>query len=191
MTLKDNKIVFITIDQRYIRSLYAACNEVYYRTSDYDNKPYLGVLINVDENNKYAIPLTSAKEKHKFLKNYDNGKLVIYEDVSPSVMSVNDIWKPNIDGTAKHILSVLNIAKMIPLKEGYYSEVNINVEVSDSIDVVRYKNLLNKELRICVSKKDKILRESEKIYTKQITTGKVYFSYCDFKKLEAARDSFI
>ena len=189
MILKDNRIVFITIDQNYLRTLYNACSEVYFRTFDYDKKPYVGVLITVD-GNRYAAPLTSAKEKHKAWKNYDNGKMVIYENVNPSNMSKNDIWKLNIDGTAKHILSVLNIAKMIPLKEGLYNIVNVNPDSNDTPEQSRYKNLLNKELQFCVSNKEKIIRESEKIYSKQITTGKIYFGYCDFKALEVARDSY-
>ena len=90
-TLKDNKIVFITIDQNYLRALYNGCNEVFYRTYDYDKKPYIGVLVTLS-GNKYAIPLTSAKEKHKSWKNYDNGKMVVFENVNPSAMGPNDIW---------------------------------------------------------------------------------------------------
>lgn len=190
MILKDNKIVFITIDQQYLRALYNACTEVYFRTNNYDNKPYVGVLVTINDS-KYAIPLTSAKEKHKTWKNYDNGKMVVFENVNPAAMRANDIWKLNQDGTAKHILSVLNIAKMIPLKEGLYSIVNINPDLNDTIEQSNYKNLLNKELQFCISNKEKIIRESDKIYTKQINSGKVYFSYCDFKKLEEARDNYI
>lgn len=189
MILKDNKIVFITIDQNYLCALYNACNEVFYRTYGYDKKPYVGVLVTVN-GSKYAIPLTSAKEKHKTWKNYDNGRMVVFENVNQSAMGANDIWKLNQDGTAKHILSVLNIAKMIPLKEGLYSIVNVNPDPNDTIEESKYKNLLNKELQFCISNKEKIIRESDKIYTKQISSGKVYFSYCDFKKLEETRDNY-
>lgn len=50
--------------------------------------------------------------------------------------------------------------------------------------------IINKELQFCISNKEKIIRESERIYTKQINSGKVYFSYCDFKKLEETRDNY-
>lgn len=190
MILKDNKILFVTIDQRYLRALYDACNEVFYRTYDYDRKPYVGILVTIN-GNKYAIPLSLAKEKHKTWKNYDNGRMVVFETVNPSAMGPNDIWKLNQDGTVKHILSILNIAKMIPLKEGLYSVIDINLNQSDTIEQTKYKNLLNKELQFCITNKEKIIRESGKIYSNQISTGIVYFSYCDFKKLEKARDNYI
>lgn len=138
------------------------------------------MLITVN-GSKYAISLTSAKEKHKLWKNYDNGRTVVFENVNPFAMGINDIWKMNQDGTAKHILSVLNIAKMIPLKEGLYSIVDVNPDPSDTIEQSKYKSLLNKEFQFCVSNKGKIVRESGKIYSRQINGGKVYFSYCDFK----------
>ena len=64
---------------------------------------------------------------------------------------------------------------MIPLKEGLYSIVNINPDLNDTIEQSNYKNLLNKELQFCISNKEKIIRESEKMYTKQINSGKSIF----------------
>ena len=61
---------------------------------------------------------------------------------------------------------------MIPLKEGLYSIVNINPDLNDTIEQLNYKNLQNKELQFCISNKEKIIRESEKMYTKQINSGK-------------------
>lgn len=55
---------------------------------------------------------------------------------------------------------------MTLLKEGLYSIVNINPDLNDTIEQSNYKNLLNKELQFCISNKEKIIRESEKIYTK-------------------------
>ena len=79
---------------------------------------------------------------------------------------------------------------MIHQKEGLCSIANINPDLNDTIEQSNYKNLLNKELQFCISNKEKIIRENEKIYTKQINnSGKVYFSYCDFKKLEETRDT--
>ena len=171
MILKDNKIVFIKIDQNYLRGLYNACNEVFYRTYDYDKKPYIGVLVTLS-GNKYSIPLTSAKEKHKSWKNYDNGRMVVFENVNPSAMGPNDIWKLNQDGTAKHILSVLNIVKMIPLKEGLYSIVNVNLDPNDTIEQSKYKNLLNKELQFCIFIKKKTLEKATKYILSKLIVKK-------------------
>lgn len=60
----DGNMKFINIDSNYIKMLNLACPEVYYKSVSYDNKPYIGILIN-EENRSYVIPLSSAKEKHK------------------------------------------------------------------------------------------------------------------------------
>lgn len=62
-SLKKN-LKFITIDQNYLKTLQDSCREVYYKPTGYEKKPYIGILINED-NNQYVIPLSSAKEKHK------------------------------------------------------------------------------------------------------------------------------
>lgn len=68
-SLKD-KLKFININQDYLKYLHEQCPEVYYKPIGYDNKPYLGILINNDKS-QYVIPLSSAKEKHKTWKNVD------------------------------------------------------------------------------------------------------------------------
>lgn len=45
----------------------------------------------------------------------------------------------------KHILSVIDIKKMIPIVDGLYSRVNINDDNSDTDEIRKYKDLLNKE----------------------------------------------
>ena len=64
----EGKMTFINIDQNYIKKLHDACSEVYYKSYGYENKPYIGILINQNDR-KYVIPLSSAKEKHKVWKN--------------------------------------------------------------------------------------------------------------------------
>ena len=147
-------------------------------------------MITINGHN-YAIPLSSAKEKHKGFKNYHNGILVVYETVNPNVLSKKDIWKMNNDGTAKHIMSILNITKMIPLKEKCYNIVDINQKQFDSLRERKYKDLLNKELRFCIANKEKIVNESEKIYMYQMKTGKIKNGYCNFRLLEEAKESFM
>ena len=71
-SLKD-KLTFININQDYLKYLHDCCPEVYYKPIGYDNKPYLGILINKDET-QYVIPLSSAKEKHKNWKNIESDR---------------------------------------------------------------------------------------------------------------------
>lgn len=64
----DGSMKFINIDKNYIKKLNQVCSEVYYKPVGYDNKPYIGILIN-EGKRFYVIPLSSAKEKHKNWKN--------------------------------------------------------------------------------------------------------------------------
>lgn len=41
-TLEGN-LTFINIDQNYLKKLHDICSEVYYKTSCYENKPYIGI----------------------------------------------------------------------------------------------------------------------------------------------------
>lgn len=64
----EGKLTFINIDQNYLKKLHDVCSEVYYKPNGYENKPYIGILIN-KSNRKYVIPLSLAKEKHKTWEN--------------------------------------------------------------------------------------------------------------------------
>jgi len=61
----DRNMKFINIDSDYIKMLNQACPEVYYKSIGYENKPYIGILIN-EENRSYVIPLT-AKMTQKII----------------------------------------------------------------------------------------------------------------------------
>ena len=74
----DGNVKFINIDANYIKKLNLACSEVYYKSVGYDNKPYIGILIN-EVNRSYVIPLSSAKEKHKSWKNVNQECYLVYE----------------------------------------------------------------------------------------------------------------
>ncbi len=144
----EGKLTFINIDQSYLKKLHDACSEVYYKPSGYENKPYIGILINKHDR-KYVIPLSSAKAKHKTWKNVDKECYLVYEMAKRSSMGQGDIWVAAEEDNVKHILSVMDIKKMIPIVDGVYSRVNINPEDADTDDVKKYKDLLNKEYSFC------------------------------------------
>lgn len=122
MFILEGKLIFINIEQSYLKKLHDACSEVYYKPSGYENKPYIGILINKNDR-KYVIPLSSAKEKHKTWKN-----------------------------------------------------------------VKKYKDLLNKEYSFCLKVIDEVIGRANKLYDKQMATGKVVKFCCDFKALEEVAD---
>lgn len=122
MFILEGKLTFINIEQSYLKKLHDACSEVYYKPSGYENKPYIGILINKNDR-KYVITLSSAKEKHKTWKN-----------------------------------------------------------------VKKYKDLLNKEYSFCLKVIDEVIGRANKLYDKQMATGKVVKFCCDFKALEEVAD---
>ena len=122
MFILEGKLTFINIEQSYLKKLHDACSEVYYKPSGYENKPYIGILINKNDI-KYVIPLSSAKEKHKTWKN-----------------------------------------------------------------VKKYKDLLNKGYSFCLKVIDEVIGRANKLYDKQMATGKVVKFCCDFKALEEVAD---
>ena len=186
--LKD-KLKFINISQDYLKYLHDHCSEVYYKQFNYDNKPYLGILIN-NENNQYVIPLSSAKEKHKLWKNTDTNRFLIYENCDKSSLSKNAIYKENPDGSIKHILSAIDLKKMIPVKEGIYSIVDLVAKQNDTKEERNYKNLLNKEFSFCLKILPSIIQKANKLYNKQIETGKIIKFCCDFKLIEEKCDQY-
>ena len=186
--LKD-KLKFINISQDYLKYLHDHCSEVYYKQFNYDNKPYLGILIN-NENNQYVIPLSSAKEKHKLWKNTDTNRFLVYENCDKSSLSKNTIYKENPDGSIKHILSAIDLKKMIPVKEGIYSIVDLVAKQNDTTEERNYKNLLNKEFSFCLKILPSIIQKANKLYNKQIETGKIIKFCCDFKLIEEKCDQY-
>lgn len=176
------KMKLISINQNYVKTLHDACTEVFYLPNNYSNKPYLGILL-VDKNKKYAIPLTSAKTKHKYIPYYKKDILVIYEYISK--LRLKNIYvHDKINNKYKHILAALVISKMIPINDDLYSVIDINYDFSDDLAIKKYKDLLKKELRFCIKFKNKILKEANELYWEQIKTGIIKYKYCNFKILE-------
>ena len=145
-SLKD-KLVFINVNQDYLKYLHDYCPEVYFKTVSYENKPYLGILIN-DGEMQYVIPLSSAKQKHKAWKNIDSDRFLIFEKCNKDNVSSKAICKEMPDGSIEHLLSVIDLKKMIPIKDGLYTKVDLKHNDTDSKETRDYKNLMNKEFSL-------------------------------------------
>ena len=185
--LIDN-LKFVNVDLNYLKKLYEISSEVYFKESDYQNKPYLGILLSSDSF-KYVIPLTSAKEKHKYWKVLDNDKLLVYAKIKMHQLHEKDIWikSPFNDADEDdvlHIYSAIDIKKMIPIKDSVIKEVNINFDENDTIDEKHYKDLLQNEYNFCVGIIDDIIIRANKVYDKQINKKNGLKFCCDFKALE-------
>lgn len=189
-TLKDN-LSLVTINTQYLAALSNVSPEVHYAPSGYENKPYLGILISAN-NIEYVIPLSSAKSKHKTWKNVNNEVYLIYEHTLLTNLSSTDIWSPlQNSNEVKHILAVLDIKKMIPVKSGLYTKTVLNPQANDSTELIKYKDLLNKEYSFCLKIIDKVIGKANALYTRQIKTGNVQRYCCDFKALEQVCNTYV
>ena len=166
---------FYTIDADYLEYLNNKNSEVYYNAS-YRNaiKPFVGIIIDMTEC-KYFIPLTSAKEKHKKWKNSCDEHFLIYEVIDKSVNISGDVYKEYSKDKKMHVLSVLDIKKMIPVPDDAYKRI-----IFDELGDERYQDLFEKEYAFCLTIKDKILTKAEKIYKHQKETQNIRRTYCDF-----------
>lgn len=186
----NRNMQFVNIDQDYLKELHKACPEVYYKSANYESKPYIGVLVNNDDK-QYVIPLSSAKEKHKTWKNVNQECFLVYEYADEVKMGKKDIWVRENDGKkVKHVMSVIDVKKMIPIKEGLYSIVNMNKQESDTKEMCQYKDLLNKEYIFCLKIMDDVVSKANKLYEKQMKTKKVAKFCCDFEVLEQVCDTY-
>lgn len=184
----EGKLKFVNVNLVYLQYLHEVCSEVYFKSEDYENKPYLGVLLS-QGNRKYVLPLTSAKEKHKLWRNAYPDRFLIYAIENKNQMAKQGVYV-DIEGgdTVKHIFAAVDLKKMIPVTDDVLSSVDINSHEDDSDDVKKYKDLLNKEYSFCIRIVDDILTKASRIYDKQMTTGKVTMFSCDFRALETAAD---
>ena len=172
---------FYTIDAGYLEFLNRKDSEVYYNSS-YGNtlKPFIGIIIDMAEC-KYFIPLTSAKEKHKKWKNSCDEHFLIYEVIDKSINISGDVYKEYSKDKKMHVMSVLDIKKMIPVPNDAYERI-----VFDELGDERYQDLFEKEYAFCLTIKKKILTRAEKIYKHQKETQIVRRTYCDFSCCENA-----
>lgn len=172
---------FYTIDADYLEFLNCVDSEVYYNPT-YKNavKPFIGIIINMAEY-KYFIPLTSAKEKHIKWKNSCDEHFLIYEIIDKTVNIQGDVYKAYSNDKKMHIMSVLDIKKMIPVPSEAYKWI-----VFDDLIDERYRDLFRKEYAFCLTIKDKILTKAEKVYNRQKETGVVRRTYCNYSCCENA-----
>lgn len=175
------KYGFYAVNLDYFEYLNQIDSEVYYNPS-YRNsiKPFVGIIVGI-ENYNYFIPISSAKEKHKRWKNVSDEHFLIYEVIDNNITINGDIYKYYSDEEKMHILSILDIKKMIPVPNGCYERIEF-----DELDDIRYKDLFEKEYAFCLKVKTKVLKKVKKLYHKQKETGTIRRANCNFSELEKA-----
>lgn len=205
--MKCEEFKIVHVDLNYLKALHDADSEVMYREgAEYAKKPFLGILVTNNEK-KYVIPFTSAKEKHKswvdvnqsYYRIYEiidmrtavyDSKDIIVDITNTSVLLNKGISEEEHHNYKKRILSVIEIKKMIPVVDGVYSLADLSINSGLSKDERNWRTLTYKEYLFCKDVKDGSLQRAKKIYEKQMRTGKVLKFHCDYKKLESVARSY-
>ena len=130
-------------------------------------------------------------EKHKLWKESDKDRFVIYEYEFKKNLNKKAVYfEDEINGKVKHLLSVLDLKKMIPVKDGLYTFVDKTSNPNDTIEQKKYKDLLTKEFEFCLKIIPTILDRTTKLYDRQMRTGRIIPFCVDFKLLEKTCDEY-
>ncbi|QZE12539.1 type III toxin-antitoxin system ToxN/AbiQ family toxin [Mycoplasma sp. Ms02] len=160
-----NKIDFnlYDINPEYLKYLYSIDKEVYYIEGHKNTlKPYFGVIVILNSKNYFFIPLTPPKKK--FSRWPKNSKSYIFvQDKSGS------------------ILGMLDIRKMIPVKQGLFVQTDLN-KITDA----KYKNLLLKKILFCKKNSHIIFYKCMNLYQQVKSRRKTFKFHCDYLELEQA-----
>jgi protein AbiQ len=186
MSFTITDIKFYTVDTSYIETLYAHDSEVYRNIIDpnYGRKPYIGILTHINGRD-YLIPLTSPKNKHKNWDYKSDTSFLVYETINNSSINTNDIFKIISGSTdVNKILSVIDIKKMIPVKNGLYTYIDISIEPD-----LQYRSLLTKEYQFIKSIRHDVIQSANTFYNKILNGESVRFG-CNLLLLETICDTY-
>ena len=153
------------INEKYVKFLSQAEPKVPYNSGNKKGRPFIGIIFDI-ENSHYFAPLSSPKEKHKYMPNnldflkIDNGKS-----------------------------GVINFNNMIPVLE---SEIFI-IEI-DKIEDKKYKKLLLEQLQWCLDNSKKIKKHAEKLRERSLKNrlpNRIKSRCCDFSLLEEQLEKYL
>lgn len=154
---------FYIVDSQYCEYLRTADKCVPYTQDKKSNRPFVGIVFEIDGFSYFA-PLTSPKKKHMKMKN------------QLDFLKINGgVW------------GAVNFNNMIPVAEEHIHKVEMNPTPLDTDEEKVYKSLMRNQLSWCNSNKETILRQAENLYH-VITNGTAWETLknrcCDFRKDE-------
>ncbi len=174
--MKENKLKWYVANKEYVNYLRKFDSRVENINYDKKLKPYIGILITINEFN-YYVPISSAKEKHYKIK------------------EGMDFIKIKQD---EKIIGVLNLNNMIPIssdniKELKYKEIEKYRTFSNDKEKLLYISFLNFELNLINKKMEKIKKNAMKLYMEKTNNpnSKLSKRCCNFKLLEQKSTIYI
>ena len=165
--MEQKRLNLYLIDMKYIRNLVKIEDKVMSVSPQIGKgtRPFVGIVI-ICGIQKYCIPLSSPKPKHKSMKN----------DV--------DFMKI-LDG--EKLIGVLNFNNMIPVDESCIIPLDLRITERDDAATKKYKKMAAKQLNWCQHNQESIVKKANKLYM-MVQSEKVRKikkrRCCDFKKLE-------
>ena len=174
--MRENKLKWYVANKEYVNYLRKFDSRVENINYDKKLKPYIGILITINEFD-YYVPISSAKEKHYKIK------------------EGMDFIKIKQD---EKIIGVLNLNNMIPIssdniKELKYKEIEKYRTFSNDKEKLLYISFLNFELNLINKKMGKIKKNAIKLYMEKTNNpnSKLSKRCCNFKLLEQKSKIYI
>ena len=134
------KFSFYMVDANYCNYLRKSDPCVPYTMENKSTRPFVGIVFSIN-NFQYYAPLTSPKHKHLQMKNQID------------FLKINGgKW------------GAINFNNMIPVHPSSLTKVEMKIFDTDSPADIAYKNLLSNQLSWCISNRDIILKQAEKLY---------------------------
>lgn len=169
-----NKIDIVIVDKEYCNYLRKFDKLVPYNFANKINRPYIGVLFEVNKC-KYFAPLSSPKKKHEKMKNtLDFYKLE------------NKFYDQNQKVSKKQVIGAINFNNMIPLAKGTYNKINLN-KICENVEERKYLDLLKLDFR-CINNNIKIISKKAEtlyhLYHENKLHNKIKSRCCNFLLLE-------
>lgn len=153
------------VDTTYCNYLHYYEPKIPYIEDEKENRPFIGVILNVNGKNFFA-PLTSPKKKHLIMKD------------------MQDFLK--ID---QGRLGGINLNNMIPIPKSYLEKIEIN-----TLKDQKYKIMLKKQIRWINQNELRIHNRARNLYyliSNGHTTKELSRRCCDFRLLERKCDDFM
>jgi len=157
----------VIIDSNYTDYLYKTDPRVSKNINMIYQRPYIGVLFRVQDN-EYFAPLTT----------HSKGKR-LFENPKPENVTFLPIEKCQYGG--------INFNNMIPVVKGVYWQFNIAYHPTDAPNERAKKDVYNRIVRFLRKHEADIITKAKNLYDLKYK-GKLYDNYdkitCDFQKLE-------
>ena len=167
--MSKNNFEFIRVKSDYINFLLNYDDKIQYNDTllGKDNKPFLGILFSIN-NQDYYVPLSSANKKKKLINMYNRYKKT----------NRNTIDMFYIEDKKEKLLAILNLNNMIPIAKKSIIKFDIKKDKDAS--------LLQKEYEFCNKHKKELRERAKKLYSivKNHTNERIEKRCCNFLLLE-------